>query len=152
MIIGEQETEKDDLRFMKLAYTEALEALKRDEVPIGAIVVSEGRVIARGFNLSETLNDATAHAEMQAFTSASNSIGGKYLDNCTLYVTIEPCPMCAAAAFWVQLGRLVYGASDVKRGYTTISEKLLHPKTQIKKGVMADECAKLLSDFFKSKR
>lgn len=152
MITEEKENEKNDLHFMKLAYAEALEALKRDEVPIGAVVVNEGRVIARGYNLSETLNDATAHAEMQAFTSASNSIGGKYLDTCTLYVTIEPCPMCAAAAFWVQLGRLVYGASDEKRGYNTISERLLHPKTIIKKGVMADECSKLLSDFFKSKR
>ncbi len=144
--------EKRDVYYMKLAYQEALEALKKDEVPIGAVIVSNDRIIARGYNLSETLNDATAHAEMQSFTAASNHIGGKYLNDCTLYVTIEPCPMCAAAAFWVQLGKLVYGASDPKRGYTTISEKLLHPKTEIKKGVMADECQKLLTDFFKKKR
>lgn len=141
-----------DLDFMKLAYQEALEALRRDEVPIGAVIVSDDKVIARGHNLSETLNDATAHAEMQSFTAASNHIGGKYLNECTLYVTVEPCPMCASAAYWVQLGKLVYGASDPKRGYTTISDKLLHPKTIIKKGVMAEECQKLLSDFFKTKR
>lgn len=141
-----------DLDFMKLAYQEALEALRRDEVPIGAVIVSDDKVIARGHNLSETLNDATAHAEMQSFTAASNHIGGKYLNECTLYVTVEPCPMCASAAYWVQLGKLVYGASDPKRGYTTISDKLLHPKTIIKKGVMAEECLKLLSDFFKTKR
>lgn len=141
-----------DLDFMKLAYQEALEALRRDEVPIGAVIVSDDKVIARGYNLSETLNDATAHAEMQSFTAASNHIGGKYLNECTLYVTVEPCPMCASAAYWVQLGKLVYGASDPKRGYTTISDNLLHPKTIIKKGVMAEECQKLLSDFFKTKR
>lgn len=137
---------------MKLAYQEALEALRKDEIPIGAVIVSNDKVIARGHNLSETLNDATAHAEMQSFTAASNHIGGKYLDECTLYVTIEPCPMCASAAFWTQLGRLVYGASDPKRGYTTISDKLLHPKTIVKKGVMADECQKILTGFFKNKR
>ncbi len=137
---------------MKLAYREALEALNKDEVPIGAVIVSNDKVIAKGHNLSETLNDATAHAEMQSFTAASNFIGGKYLDECTLYVTIEPCPMCAAASYWVQLGRLVYGASDPKRGFSLIDSKLLHPKTKITKGVMAEECQKLLTDFFKSKR
>lgn len=144
--------EEEDIRYMKLALAEAHEAQKRDEVPIGAVIVNEGRIIARGHNLSETLNDATAHAEMQAFTSASNFIGGKYLNTCTLYVTIEPCPMCAATAYWVQLGRLVYGAADEKRGYSTISNSLLHPKTEIKKGVLADECQKLLTEFFKKKR
>ena len=137
---------------MKLAYAEALEALKHDEVPIGAIIVSNNKIIAKGYNLSETLNDATAHAEMQSFTAASNHIGGKYLNECTLYVTVEPCPMCASAAYWVQLGRLVYGASDPKRGYTTISNELLHPKTTVTKGILADECQKLVTDFFKSKR
>lgn len=143
---------KDDLQFMKLAYAEAIEALKQDEIPIGAIVVCNGKIVARGHNLTETLTDVTAHAEMQAFTAAANHIGGKYLNECTLYVTVEPCPMCAAAAYWVQLGRLVYGASDQKRGYTTISNALLHPKTKVVSGIMASECQKLMQDFFKSKR
>ncbi len=146
------EDKNEDLMYMKLAYKEALEALNKDEVPIGAVIVANGKVIARGYNLTETLNDATAHAEMQAFTSASNNIGGKYLNECTLYVTIEPCPMCAAAAYWVQLGRLVYGAHDAKRGYTTVSDKLLHPKTKVLSGIMSDECQKLIVDFFASKR
>lgn len=146
------DTRKTDEHFMKLAYAEALEALKRDEVPIGALIVIENKVIAKAYNLSETLVDATAHAEMQAFTSASNYLGGKYLDKCTLYVTIEPCPMCAAASYWVKLGRLVYGADDLKRGYSTISHNLLHPKTIITKGLMHDECQALLTNFFKSKR
>lgn len=142
----------EDLRFMKMAYAEALEALKRDEVPVGAIIVTSGKVIARGYNLTETLNDATAHAEMQSFTAASNHIGGKYLNDCTLYVTVEPCAMCAAAAYWVQIGRIVYGAPDIKRGYTTISESLIHPKTKVTKGIMGEECQKLMTDFFKKKR
>lgn len=146
------EQSKDDIHYMKLAYAEALEALKHDEVPIGAIIVSNNKIIAKGYNLSETLNDATAHAEMQSFTAASNHIGGKYLNECTLYVTVEPCPMCASAAYWVQLGRLVYGASDPKRGYTTISNELLHPKTTVTKGILAEECQKLVTDFFKNKR
>lgn len=141
-----------DLHFMKMAYSEALEALRRDEVPIGAVIVAGGKVIARGHNLTETLQDATAHAEMQSFTAASNHIGGKYLNECTIYVTVEPCPMCAAAAYWVQIGRIVYGTGDEKRGYTTICPDVLHPKTKIKQGVMAEECRKLLTDFFKEKR
>ncbi len=143
---------KQDERFMNEAYKEAIIALDRDEVPVGAVIVSNGRIIARGHNLSETLNDATAHAEMQAFTSASNYIGGKYLNDCILYVTLEPCPMCAAAAYWVQLGTLVYGASDPKRGYTTINTNLLHPKTKIRNGIMAKECGNLVTEFFRKKR
>jgi len=143
---------KEDLFFMKQAYAEALKALANDEVPVGAVITANGKVIARGHNLSETLTDATAHAEMQSFTAASNHIGGKYLNDCTLYVTVEPCPMCAAAAYWVQLGRLVYGTTDKKRGYTTISLDLLHPKTTVISGIMADECQKLMTDFFKKKR
>lgn len=142
----------EDIRFMKMAFAEAIEAFKKNEVPIGAVIVASGKVIARGYNLTETLNDATAHAEMQSFTAASNHLGGKYLKECTLYVTIEPCPMCAAAAYWVQIGRIVYGASDIKRGYTTISESLIHPKTRVTKGIMGEECQKLLTDFFKKKR
>lgn len=146
------ESINNDLFYMKQAYAEALEALKHNEVPVGAVIVCNNRIIARGYNLTETLVDATAHAEMQSFTSASNHMGGKYLNECTLYVTLEPCPMCAAAAYWVQLGKLVYGASDKKRGYTTISTKLLHPKTIVTNGVMAEECEKLVTDFFRSKR
>ncbi|MGE5383340.1 MAG: nucleoside deaminase [Omnitrophica WOR_2 bacterium] len=147
MIINE-----NDLHFMKLAYAEAVKAFEKDEVPVGAVIVSNSKVIGRGHNLSETLNDATAHAEMLSFTAATNHIGGKYLNDCTLFVTVEPCAMCAAAAFWVQLGRLVYATSDPKRGYTTISNKLLHPKTVVESGLMADECQKLMTDFFKKKR
>ena len=146
------ETLKQDERFMQEAYKEALIALSRDEVPVGAVIVSNGRIIARGHNLTETLNDATAHAEMQAFTSASNYIGGKYLNDCTMYVTLEPCPMCAAAAYWVQLGTLVYGASDPKRGYTTMEANLLHPKTKVRNGIMAKECGEMVSEFFRKKR
>lgn len=146
------EISKQDERFMQEAYKEALIALNRDEVPVGAVIVSNGRIIARGHNLTETLNDATAHAEMQAFTSAANHIGGKYLNDCTLYVTLEPCPMCAAAAYWVQLGTLVYGASDPKRGYTTLEANLLHPKAKVRNGIMAKECGELVTEFFRKKR
>lgn len=141
-----------DEYYMKQALLEARKAEARDEVPVGAVIVSNGQIIARAHNLTETLNDATAHAEMQAFTAAANHIGGKYLRECTLYVTLEPCPMCAAAAQWVQLGEMVYGASDPKRGYTTISGQLLHPKTRIRSGVMPDECGQLMTDFFRKKR
>lgn len=137
---------------MRQALLEAHKAAARDEVPVGAVIVSNGQIIARGYNLTETLNDATAHAEMQAFTSAANFIGGKYLNDCTLYVTVEPCPMCAAASLWVQLGTIVYGAADSKRGYSTISSKLLHPKTIVRGGVLSDECSSLMSDFFRKKR
>lgn len=144
--------QENDLHFMKLAYAEAIRAFEKDEVPVGAVIVSNGKVIGRGHNLTETLNDATAHAEMLSFTAATNHIGGKYLNDCTLFVTVEPCAMCAAAAFWVQLGRLVYATSDPKRGYTTISNKLLHPKTVVESGLMSEECQKLMTDFFKKKR
>jgi tRNA(adenine34) deaminase len=143
---------RNDEFFMKQALLEARKASARDEVPVGAVIVSRGQVIARGHNLTETLNDATAHAEMQAFTAAANHIGGKYLNECTLYVTIEPCPMCAAASLWVQLGEIVYGASDPKRGYSTIGPNLLHPKTKVRGGVLAEECGKLMSEFFRKKR
>ncbi|HPG32218.1 MAG: nucleoside deaminase [Lentimicrobiaceae bacterium] len=146
------EKEQSDIHFMRQALLEAHKAAARDEVPVGAVIVSNGQIIARGYNLTETLNDATAHAEMQAFTSAANFIGGKYLNDCTLYVTVEPCPMCAAASLWVQLGTIVYGAADSKRGYSTISSKLLHPKTIVRGGVLSDECSSLMSDFFRKKR
>ena len=138
--------------FMKDALKEALQAFEKDEVPVGAVVVWKNRIIARAHNLTETLNDPTAHAEMQAITSATNTIGGKYLNECTLYVTLEPCPMCAGACFWAQVGAVVYGADDTKRGYSFLNPKLLHPKTTVKKGIMKDECAKLMVDFFKKKR
>ncbi len=157
---------KEDERFMRLALKEAEIAFELDEVPVGAVIVSSGTVIARGHNLCERLNDFTAHAEMQAFTSASEFLGGKFLDKCTLYVTLEPCPMCAGAAFWTRIGRIVYGASDPKRGYVrwavhpskeghggALSKNgLLHPKTEIQGGVLAEECSQLVKDFFSKKR
>lgn len=138
--------------FMKEALKEAKKALEADEVPIGAVIVSNQRVIARGHNLTETLSDPTAHAEMQAFTAATDYIGGKYLNECTLYVTVEPCVMCAGASYWSQIGRIVYGASDLKRGYKSISDTILHPKTNVVSGILENECSNLLIDFFKSKR
>ncbi|MDR2065788.1 MAG: nucleoside deaminase [Prevotellaceae bacterium] len=138
--------------FMNQAIKEAQTAFEKNEVPIGALIVFNNKIIARAHNLVETLNDPTAHAEMQAITSATNYIGGKYLNNCILYVTVEPCPMCAAACFWAQTGTLVYGASDEKRGFTTISERLLHPKTLIVKGILENEAAALIIEFFKQKR
>ncbi|GAB1403676.1 MAG: nucleoside deaminase [Lentimicrobiaceae bacterium] len=144
--------QKTDLDFMKEAYHEASAAALKDEVPIGAVVVWQQRVIARAHNLTESLTDATAHAEMQAITAAAHYLGGKYLNECTLYVTLEPCPMCASALYWCQLGKLVYGASDPKRGFTQIPARLLHPKTQLVSGIMAAECGKLISGFFKNKR
>jgi tRNA(adenine34) deaminase len=142
----------DDERFMKEALQEARRALAKDEVPIGAVVVAEGRVIGRGYNLTETLHDVTAHAEMQAITAAEEYLGGKYLDKCTLYVTVEPCVMCAGAMGWSQVQRVVYGASDPKRGYQTYAPRALHPKASVTDGVLAEECGKLMTDFFKSKR
>jgi tRNA(adenine34) deaminase len=142
----------DDERFMKEALQEARMALAKDEVPIGAVVVAEGRVIGRGYNLTETLHDVTAHAEMQAITAAEEYLGGKYLDKCTLYVTVEPCVMCAGAMGWSQVHRVVYGASDPKRGYQTYAPRALHPKASVTDGVLAEECGKLMTDFFKSKR
>ena len=141
-----------DKHFMKEALKEAQKAFDRDEVPVGAVIVSDGHIIARSHNLTEALNDVTAHAEMQAFTAAANNLGSKYLDECTLYVTLEPCPMCAGASFWAQLGRIVYGAGDAQRGYTRVSKKLLHPSTKVAAGIMEAECGTLMSTFFKNKR
>lgn len=138
--------------FMREALKEAHKALERDEVPIGAVVVIGGRVIARAHNLTEVLSDPTAHAEMQAITSATNAYGGKYLNEATVYVTVEPCPMCAAALNWAQVMRVVYGAPDSKRGFSLFSPSLLHPKCEVVAGVMEQECSSLVSDFFKSKR
>ena len=137
---------------MREALNEARAALRDDEIPIGAVVVSGGRIIGRGHNLTETLHDVTAHAEMQAITAAEEYLGGKYLNQCTLYVTVEPCVMCAGAIGWSQLGRLVYGASDEKRGYSQYAPNALHPKTEVVKGVMEDEAADMMKAFFKSKR
>ena len=142
----------DDNHYMKKALEEARYAFEEDEVPIGAVIVSNNRIIARGHNLTEHLGDVTAHAEMQAITAAANTIGGKYLTDCTLYVTVEPCVMCAGAIGWSQLGRLVYGASDSKRGYTQYAPNALHPKTEVVSGVLADESTQLMQDFFKKKR
>src|SRR5574344_86130 len=144
--------QQDHERVMREALHEALIALEAREVPIGAIVTVENRIIARAHNLTETLRDPTAHAEMQAITMASDYLGGKYLDMCTLYVTIEPCPMCAAALGWAQLKRLVYGASDPKRGYSLFSPSLLHPKTEVISGILKEECSNIVTDFFRKKR
>jgi tRNA(adenine34) deaminase len=144
--------DKDDTYFMQEALKEAQKAFAADEVPVGAVIVCEGKIIARAHNLSERLTDATAHAEMQAFTSASSHLGGKYLNECTLYVTIEPCPMCAGASFWTQLGKVVYGAKDEKRGYSVLNPKILHPKTKIVAGILEKECSELMTEFFKKKR
>ena len=143
---------RDDEKYMRLALQEAQEAMRHDEVPIGAVIVSQGHVIARVHNLTETLTDVTAHAEMQAITSAANLLGGKYLKGCTLYVTVEPCVMCAGALGWSQIDRVVYGAPDAKRGYALYAPHAFHPKTRVTAGVMEDECRQLLQDFFKSKR
>ncbi len=142
----------DDERYMKAALAEARLSAEADEVPVGAVVVADGKIIGRGHNLTETLHDVTAHAEMIAITSAEEHLSAKYLKNCTLYVTLEPCPMCAGALGWTQIGRIVYGASDSKHGYATHAPCVLHPKTTVCDGVMADECLKLLQDFFRSKR
>ncbi len=141
-----------DEYFMKQALLEAQKANGRDEVPIGAVVVCQGRIIARGHNLTETLIDVTAHAEMQAITSAAQFLGGKYLTDCTLYVTLEPCVMCAGALGWAQISRIVYGAPDQKRGFLRFAPAALHPKTEIVAGVLEMECSKLVTDFFKKKR
>lgn len=142
----------DDERYMREAINEAKAALKDDEIPIGAVVVSNGRIIGRGHNLTETLHDVTAHAEMQAITAAEEYLGGKYLNQCTLYVTIEPCVMCAGAIGWSQLGRLVYGAADEKRGYSKYAPQALHPKTEVVTGVLEEEAAEMMKEFFKRKR
>lgn len=141
-----------DEYFMKKALAEAHEAYAKGEIPVGAIVVSAGRIIARAHNLTELLNDVTAHAEMQAITAATNTLGGKYLDQCTVYVTLEPCVMCAGALAWAQTGRLVFGARDEKRGYQKYAPQALHPKTEVVGGVLETECAALMKQFFSIKR
>lgn len=143
----------EDIKFMRAALDEAHQAFEADEIPIGAVVVCQGRIIGRGHNLTEQLNDVTAHAEMQAITAAANTLGGKYLQDCTLYVTVEPCMMCAGAICWSQLSRIVYGAGDEKRGYSTFTNRHpFHPKATITPGVLADECKELMQRFFKRKR
>lgn len=142
----------DDRYYMQKALEQARMAAERGEVPVGAVVVCRDRIIARAHNLTETLHDVTAHAEMQAITAAADALGGKYLDVCTLYVTVEPCPMCAGAIGWAQTGRLVYGAADPKRGYTLTAPGVLHPKTEVTAGVLADECGELMRSFFQVRR
>lgn len=141
-----------DEYFMKEALKEAAFAYKKDEVPIGAVIVQNNQIIARAHNLTETLNDVTAHAEMQAFTAAENYLGGKYLNDCTMFVTLEPCMMCAGASYWAQIGKIVYGASDKKRGFSKVDKIILHPKTKVIHGILENECSNLLIDFFKNKR
>ncbi len=141
-----------DEYYMKLALKQAQMAFEKDEVPVGAVVVYRDHIIAQTHNLTETLNDVTAHAEMQAITAAANALGGKYLDVCTLYVTVEPCVMCAGAIGWSQMGRVVYGATDPKRGFAVFAPKAMHPKTEVVSGVLADECGALMKEFFRRKR
>ena len=144
----------DDAYFMRAALAEARAAFEADEVPVGAVIVAKGRIIARGHNMVERLKDVTAHAELMAFTSASASLGGKYLQECTLYVTLEPCPMCAGAAYWTQIGRIVFGARDTKRGYGLFNAEIpfLHPSTTVEGGVLAEDCAELIRSYFRLKR
>ena len=142
----------DDTFYMGQALLEAKKAFDRGEVPVGAVVVCHDRIIARSHNLTETLNDVTAHAEMQAITAAANYLGGKYLAECTLYVTVEPCVMCAGAIAWAQMGRLVFGATDEKRGYQRYTSNAMHPKTKVLQGVLQDDCASLMKEFFKKRR
>ena len=141
-----------DEKYMRMAIIEAQKAFDSDEVPVGAVVVAGGRVVARAYNLVETLTDVTAHAEMQAVTAAANCLGGKYLSECTLYVTVEPCVMCAGALAWSQIDRVVYGADDPKRGFTTVEGRIFHPKTVVDRGVMREECEALMKNFFKGLR
>lgn len=145
-------TQNDDERFMALAINEAQKALAADEIPIGCVIVSQNRIIGRGHNLTETLADVTAHAEIQAITAAAETLGGKYLPDATLYVTVEPCPMCAGAIGWAQISRIVYGAPDPKRGYTTYAPRTFHPKATVTAGVLETECRELIQEFFKNKR
>ncbi len=145
-------TTAEDEKYMRMALEEAREAERSDEVPIGAVIVTHGRVVGRGHNLTETLADVTAHAEMQAITAAAQTLGGKYLPDCTLYVTVEPCLMCAGAIAWSQIKRIVYGASDVKRGYNYFTRMPFHPKAQVTSGVLAEECGELMRQFFARKR
>lgn len=143
--------EKDEL-YMKEALREAQAALAEDEIPIGAVIVCKGRIVGKGHNMTERLHDPTAHAEMIAITAATEALGGKYLNECTLYVTVEPCPMCAGALNWAQIGRIVYGAIDPKRGHSLFTPSLLHPKTEVEAGVLAEECGSMVTEFFKKKR
>ena len=142
----------DDEKYMRLALQEAEEALRCNEIPIGCVIVSEGRILGRGYNLTETLQDVTAHAEMQAITAAAGMLGGKYLQGCTLYVTVEPCVMCAGAIGWAQISRVVYGAPDDKRGFRTFAPNALHPKCTVTAGVLENECRELIQQFFHNKR
>ena len=141
-----------DEKYMSLALHEAQKALSKGEVPVGCIIVSEGQIVGRGHNLTETLRDVTAHAEIQAITAASQTLGGKYLTDCTLYVTVEPCVMCAGAIGWAQVKRVVYGCNDEKRGYIRFAPEALHPKTSVKSGVLEDDCRQMMQDFFSKKR
>ena len=141
-----------DEKFMRKALLEAEQAAREGEIPVGAIIVCQGRVLASTHNLTETLHDVTAHAEMQAITAAADALGGKYLQQCTLYVTLEPCIMCAGALGWSQIGRIVYGASDEKRGFSKFAPKALHPKTEVVSGVLEQECRELMQNFFKERR
>ena len=142
----------NDVYFMQEAIKEAEKALENDEVPVGCVITCDNKIIARAHNFTERFNDVTAHAEILAFTSAADFLGGKYLNECTLYVTLEPCVMCGGASYWTQLKKLVYGARDLKRGYSSLKNNILHPKTKVIDGIMADECSKLLNKFFKIKR
>lgn len=144
--------DNEDEFYMQQALREARAARDEEEIPIGAVIVCDGQIIARAHNNTERLHDVTAHAEMVAFTAAANTLGSKYLPECTLYVTVEPCPMCAGAAGWVQIGRIVYGASDEKRGFERLGRGMLHPKTTVTSGVMEEECAELMKAFFKKRR
>ncbi len=149
---GQDSQEDLDMRYMQEALKLAQQAYDEDEVPIGAVIVCQGKIIGKGYNLTERLNDVTAHAEMQAFTAAANALGGKYLKDCTLYVTVEPCVMCAGASYWSQISRIVYGAPDEKRGYASFNEKIIHPKTKVVAGVLSEESTHLMRSFFQSKR
>lgn len=147
-----EEQQKEDERYMRLALAEAGQAMQAGEIPVGAVVVCRGRILSRAHNLTETLRDVTAHAEMQALTAAANTLGGKYLTDCTLYVTVEPCAMCAGATGWAQVSRVVYGAPDEKRGYTRFAPNALHPRATVTAGVLAEECSRLMREFFAARR
>ena len=143
---------EDDISYMRQAIAEARKSLSMDEIPIGAVIVCRDTIIARGHNVTERLHDVTAHAEMQAITAAAEYLGGKYLDGCTIYVTVEPCVMCAGALGWSQISRVVYGAPDARRGFTLLAPDALHPRTEVTGGVLEDECSQLMKSFFASKR
>lgn len=147
-----EDLHKQDELFMRKAIVEAQAAFDHGEIPIGAVIVCNGKIISRAHNLTEALTDVTAHAEMQAITAASNALGGKYLTNCTLYITIEPCPMCAGAIGWAQIPRVVFGASDEKKGYRKFAPHVLHPKTTVTHGILEEECREIMQNFFKRKR